>query len=197
MITPFGHTKLRQKTKHPYSKLIDNGNDTWSIKPVGLSTASGSLIRMYDNSTKQIQDVEVGDVVKSYWPTNMSLQDMDSLSYTTGSLTGTMSGSVVTGIINESFDEYYLINGSIKIPSVESEIMNNSMVFSKKIGTWSWSQPATLSVGNKLLDKDGSEVNIDSISLTTGNTMFYSLDVEDIDTYFQSDILVHNIPKKF
>ena len=35
------------------------------------STPSGSLIRMFDDSTKQVQDVEVGDVVKSYKPVGM------------------------------------------------------------------------------------------------------------------------------
>ena len=35
------------------------------------SSVSGSLIQMYDNSTTQIQDVEVGDIVKSYLPVGM------------------------------------------------------------------------------------------------------------------------------
>ena len=47
-----------------------------------------------------------------------------------------------------------------------------------------------------LLDKDGNEVEITSISEVAQEETFYSLDVEDIDTYFTSDILVHNIPPK-
>ena len=35
------------------------------------SSVSGSLIDMYDGSTKQVQDIEVGDVVKSYKPVGL------------------------------------------------------------------------------------------------------------------------------
>ena len=35
------------------------------------STPSGSNITMFDDSQKQVQDVQVGDVVKSYLPVGM------------------------------------------------------------------------------------------------------------------------------
>ena len=56
--------------------------------------------------------------------------------------------------------------------------------------------PDDMSTGDYLLDKDGNEVEITSISEVAQEETFYSLDVEDIDTYFQSDILVHNLPKR-
>jgi len=66
-----------------------------------------------------------------------------------------------------------------------------------KIGdTWSWKMPDEMSVGDYLLDKDGNEVEITSKTEVAQEETFYSLDVEDIDTYFTSDILVHNIPPK-
>ena len=52
---------------------------------------------MYDNSTKQIQDVEVGDVVKSYQPVGMSLSDMNFKNFSMSTLSGSFSGSVVVG----------------------------------------------------------------------------------------------------
>ena len=51
-----------------------------------------------------------------------------------------------------------------------------------------------ISVGDYLFDKDGNEVEITSKTEVAQEETFYSLDVEDIDTYFTSDILVHNIP---
>ena len=56
--------------------------------------------------------------------------------------------------------------------------------------------PDEMSIGDYLLDKDGNELEITSISEVAQEETFYSLDVEDIDTYFTSDILVHNIPPK-
>ena len=49
-----------------------------------------------------------------------------------------------------------------------------------------------------MFDKDGNEISITSKDENYTGTVktFYSLDVEDVDTYFTSDILVHNIPGK-
>ena len=61
-----------------------------------LSTVSGSLVKMFDGSTKQIQDVAVGNMVKSYLPVGMPDEfSADWLDYSTTSLDGsTMSDSV-------------------------------------------------------------------------------------------------------
>ena len=53
-----------------------------------------------------------------------------------------------------------------------------------------------LSVGNYFLNSSEQEVEITSISEVSESVKQYSLDVEDIDTYFQSDIVVHNLPPK-
>ena len=55
-------------------------------------------------------------------------------------------------------------------------------------------KPTDIAVGDYFLDKDGNEVEVTSITEVAQEETFYSLDVEDIDTYFTSDILVHNIP---
>ena len=48
---------------------LDERGVEWRLKPIqGKTAASGSLINMYDGSQRQVQDIEVGDVVKSYQP---------------------------------------------------------------------------------------------------------------------------------
>ena len=172
----------------------DTGNDTWRYSVNNSSFGvSGSLIRMYDNSTKQIQDVEVGDVVKSYQPVGMSLSDMNFKNFSMSTLSGSFSGSVVVGKQSQVGESYYLINGSMKVLADDT---NGAVFTSGSDGTWSWKYPYQLQQDDKLLDVTGSQQNINSISLVQSQETFYSLDVEDIDTYFSSDILVHNIPKK-
>ena len=64
--------------------------DLWDFKVViDYTTASGSLVKMFDDSTKQIQDIEVGDVVKSYKPVGMPDEMFadDWLNYSTTDLT--------------------------------------------------------------------------------------------------------------
>lgn len=172
-----------------------DGNDGYNIKSYGRTTASGSLIDMFDGTTKQVQDVEVGDVVKSYWPDGMSLSDIDYMDYTITNLTGSMSGSIVVGVTQDERSEYYLLNGT-KILSKTSYIAGDSDYFVKSSGAWSWKRTRDISVGDSLLQSNGTELEVTSLTEKSGSMTFYSLDVEDIDTYFQSDILVHNLPKR-
>ncbi len=179
----------------PLLSYKSDGDDGYTAKSYGRTTASGSLIGMFDGSTKQVQDIEVGDVVASYWPDGMSLSDVDYMDYTTTNLTGSMSGSIVIGITSDERTEHYLLNGT-KILSKSSFMAGDSDYFVKSSGTWGWEKTRNISSGDYLLQGDGTELEVTSLIEKTGSMTFYSLDVEDIDTYFQSDILVHNLPKR-
>ena len=200
LMTPDKQILTKKKDKLVLSiapKLILSG-DRYHIQNALLySTASGSLIRMYDDSTKQVQDVETGDVVKSYKPVGMpdEFYFEDWLSYSSTDLSGsTPSGSVVVRTFQEDYYGYYLINGSIKVPVMKQSIMKGARYFLKQGDTWTWAKPTDIDTGDYFLDKDGNEVEVTSKSEVAQEETFYSLDVEDIDTYFTSDILVHNIP---
>ena len=175
--------------------------DRWYGKSsMMLSTISGSLVKMFDGSTKQIQDVQVGDIVKSYLPVGMpdEFSAQDWMDYSTTSLDGsTMSGSVVVRTFESEAFGYMLVNGSIKIPYSDQAMHKGIQYFTKIGDTWSWKKPDEgLSVGNYFLNSSEAEVEITSISEVSESVKQYSLDVEDIDTYFQSDIVVHNLPPK-
>ena len=181
-------------------KFVLSGDRYHMQSPLLFSTASGSLVKMYDDSTKQIQDVEVGDVVKSYLPAGMPDEFYldDWLSYSTTDLSGSIvSGSVVKRTMNQDFYGYNLVNGSIKLPVMKQAMMKGARHFIKQGDTWSWGSPMDIEVGDYFLNASAEEVEVTSISEVAQNETFYSLDVEDIDTYFTSDILVHNIPPKF
>jgi len=180
-------------------KFVLSGDRYHMQSPLLFSTASGSLVKMYDDSTKQIQDVEVGDVVKSYLPAGMPDEYYleDWLKYTSTDLSGSVaSGSVVMRTMNEDFFGYYLVNGSIKLPVMKQAYLKGAKYFIKQGDTWSWGSPMDVDTGDYFLNTSAEEVEITSITEVSSSETFYSLDVEDIDTYFTSDILVHNIPPK-
>ena len=195
LMTPEKNILLRDTYIVHQTKITKSSLDSeiWSWgrgSEIGYTTASGSLITMYDESTKQIQDIDVGDVVKSYQPIGLPDESLGNIyaSYSTTDLSGSFaSGSVVIDIYSEEVPSYWLANNSIKYTY-------KSHHFVKKDDTWSFS--LDIEVGNYLLDKDGNEVEITSISEVLESETFYSLNVEDIDTYFQSEILVHNLPPK-
>ena len=202
LMTPDRQILIKKKDKLDVSmapKFVLSG-DRYHIQNALLySTPSGSNIRMFDDSQKQVQDVQVGDVVKSYLPVGMpdEFYFEDWLSYSTTDLSGSVaSGSVVVRTYQEDYYGYYLLNGSIKVPVMKQAMMKGARYFVKQLGTWSWVKPTDISVGDYLFDKDGNEVEITSKTEVAQEETFYSLDVEDIDTYFSSDILVHNLPKK-
>jgi hypothetical protein len=198
LMTPDKQILLRDKKDYDIlkrSKLVLSGDRYHVNNSLLLSTASGSLIRMYDDSTKQVQDVETGDIVKSYLPVGMPDEFFynDWLSYSADDLSGSVaSGSIVIRTFSDKSYGYTLVNGSIKMARNKS----GAKYFLKQGSTWTWKMPDDMSTGDYLLDKDGNEVEITSISEVAQEETFYSLDVEDIDTYFTSDILVHNIPPK-
>ena len=200
LMTPDRQILIKKKDKLDVSmapKFVLSG-DRYHIQNALLySTPSGSNIRMFDDSQKQVQDVQVGDVVKSYLPVGMPDEFFfeDWLSYSTTDLSGSVaSGSVVVRTYQEDYYGYYLLNGSIKVPVMKQSMMKGARYFVKQSDTWSWVKPTNISVGDYLFDKDGNEVEITSKTEVAQEETFYSLDVEDIDTYFTSDILVHNIP---
>ena len=200
LITPDRPVLIRVKDKLNTTiapKFILSG-DRYHIQNALLySTPSGSNISMYDGSSKQVQDVEVGDVVKSYLPVGMPDEFFfeDWLSYSSTNLSGSVaSGSVVVRTFSDDFYGYYLINGSIKVPYMKQAYFKGARYFIKQGDTWSWGAPDDISIGDYFLDKDGNEVEVTSKTEVAQEETFYSLDVENIDTYFTSDILVHNIP---
>jgi len=199
LMTPTGHIMLDHLDNNTTPEFLLSGSEDWNFKPTGqATTASGSVIHMYDGSTKQVQDVQVGDVVKSFLPSGMTDDSAGGMwvDYTTSSLTGSLSGSVVLSI--KSFENYgyYLVNGSIKVPATTQIKYESAKYFVKSSGTWGWKKVSEISNGDYFLNSSEDEVEITSKAAITGSETFYALDVEDIDTYFQSDILVHNIPGK-
>jgi hypothetical protein len=204
LMTPNKQILLEDKDELPLivapKFVLMSGKDKWThANQMMYSSASGSLINMFDGSTKQVQDVEVGDVVKSYKPVGLPDESYtyDWLDYSTTDLSGSVaSGSVVMRTMEYDHYGHILVNGSIKIAIMSQSMMKGARYFLKQGDTWTFAKPNEISVGDYLFNKDGNEVEVTSVSEVGENITWYSLDVEDIDTYFTSEILVHNIPPR-
>ena len=198
MMTPEKVVIFADRDAGKYIKLSPASTDRWEyVAQRGKTSASGSLIEMYDGTTKQVQDIEVGDVVLSYQPYGMPDESQNYLAYSTTDLSGSTSqGSIVVKIMKSMSYGYYLINGSVKAPYNVQQQNDDVRYFVKQGDTWSWVTPNNFQIGDYFLDPSGNETEVTSITENAGDTIWYSLDVEDIDTYFQSNILVHNIPPK-
>jgi hypothetical protein len=158
----------------------------------------GTPIRMHDGSSKNVEDIQIGDIIQSYNIPGMPDDDLagppqlsSMWSWTTSSIANAeLTSSVVTGYGSDELDQHYFINNEFKIGE-------GGTLFIKSGSEYSFKLPEYVETGMKLLNSSEEEINIDSISLVSEKTTFYSLDVEEIDTYFGSDILVHNLPPCF
>ena len=126
---------------------------------------SGTKILIYGGSYKNIEDVKEGDYVVSF---NLK------------------TGRIVDGLVKKKFvhdydGEYLIINGKIKVTP------NHPLFVNEK-----WVEAGKIKVGDKLLYKNGSEVNIVSITVARGKIKVYNLEVGATGNYFAEDVLVHN-----
>ena len=204
LLTPEDNLILASFYNPVKSHLVEpeNRSDGWAVWKLhpyrGASSISGSEIRMYDGSTKQVQDIQVGDVVKSYQPIGMPNSDLNYANWNTDDLDGSFfSGSVVVGKNEFPTSFYYTVSGSNN-KEYKRHQLSSTFVFDSGSDSYRFIPTWMLEAGDRMFDKDGNEITIvskEEVVLENPIT-FYSLDVEDIDTYFSSDILVHNLPSK-
>ena len=123
----------------------------------------GTLIQL-PSGIKSIEDIKVGDVVKSF--------DVGT-------------SSVVNSKVTETFvhsDRYYMIlNGTIKTTSVHPFYSDGN-----------WIEAGDLSIGDKILHVDGLEHTVETIELSDEPVTVYNFEVDGTHNYFAEGYLVHN-----
>ena len=113
---------------------------------------------------KSIEEVEIGDIVKSF--------DVGTSSVVDSKVTKTYVHT----------DRYYMIlNGNIKTTSVHPFYTDGK-----------WVEAGDLSIGDKILHVDGLEHTIETIELSDEQVTVYNIEVGGTHNYFAEGYLVHN-----
>ena len=138
------------------------------MTPMGMTPSygcfvAGTLVQL-PNGIKYIEDIEVGDTVKSF--------DVGTSS--------TVSSKVTETFVHH--DRYYMIiNGIIKTTSVHPFYSDGN-----------WVEAGDLSIGDKILHVDGLEHTIERIELNDEPVTVYNFEVDGTHNYFAEGYLVHN-----
>ena len=151
-----------------YEPSSMNGNGMMS--PMGMGGmgmqgcfTAGTLVQL-PNGIKYIEDIEIGDIVKSF--------DVGTSSTVNSKVTETFVHS----------DRYYMIiNGIIKTTSVHPFYSDGN-----------WIEAGDLSIGDKILHVDGLEHTIETIKLSDETVTVYNFEVDGTHNYFAEGYLVHN-----
>jgi hypothetical protein len=125
---------------------------------------ANTKILMTDGDVKNIEDIQVGDMVQSY--------DVESTSIVKSKVTETF-------VHNDK--QYMVINGVIKTTSIHPFYCNEE-----------WVEAGNLSVGDKILHVDGLEHTIETIEKSDIPSTVYNFEVGGTHNYFAEGYLVHN-----
>jgi hypothetical protein len=145
-----------------------------------------TIITLSDGSTKLIQDIQVGDVLKSIDVSGMPQPSNEWYSWSSNTLNYVDSTSTVINFTTYEFDSVVNINEG-RLIATDS---HNHVV--KQNGVWYIRTTSELNVGDVLLDMDNSEFEITSLVTITEPTTVYDIDVNNSNLYFANNVLTHN-----
>ena len=127
---------------------------------------SGTKITMSDSSFKNIEDVKIGDYVRTY--------DIINSRITSNRVSKTFHHPA------DNLDGYLVINGFLKVTSVHRILINNY-----------WQAIGSAKIGDTLTTETGQMI-ITSIEKFNEKVPTYNFEVENTHTYYADGILVHN-----
>jgi hypothetical protein len=145
-----------------------------------------TIITLSDGSTKLIQDIQVGDVLKSIYVSGMPQPADEWYSWSSDTLNYVSSTSTVVNFTTYEFDSVVNINNG-RLIATDS---HNHVV--KQNGVWYIRTTSELNVGDVLLDIDNTEFEITSLITIIEPTTVYDVDVNNSNLYFANNVLTHN-----
>jgi len=155
----------------------------------------GTPIDMADGTTKNVEDLEIGDWVLSMnMPGQLDEDEEDWRSCRFAdekTETFTQHSASVQDINFDFAFNYWNINDGQELITGEHEMLYKPL----NENVWMWQLVPNMKVGANVMDKNGNEVEITSLeNVIDDDTGFevVQVDVEPLDVYFGKSFLVHN-----
>ena len=180
----------------------DDSHTATLIKESGVSGCfiAGTPVLMSNGTTKNIEDIVVGDVLSSMTIDGMTLDgDWDSYKDFT---TSDISSSTLSTANVESVNAYdnYPLSKRITLSNGETmTVTGTHPIFVYRDGQYIWAKPTmeypndnVIDINDKFVNKDKELITIQSLEDVSDSVTVYTLDVEDLDVYFVNGVLVHN-----
>lgn len=147
----------------------------------------GTSIEMADGTTKLIEKIRVGDVLKGM-KINDAPEDDTIVGWSTNDLNLIETEVIVRGIQPIYATGVYNFNNGL------IETSEDHAHFIKRGDAWSFIQSKNIQVGDFLVDKDSTSIEITSIDVLQGEDrkVVYNMNVENTDTYIANGLVTHN-----
>jgi hypothetical protein len=155
--------------------------------PGGGCLIYGTQVSMIDGTTKEIQNLVIGDIVKSINIDTMADGESESLNWSSDTLTYTSAQSEVVATTEYSVDTIYSFNTGL----IEASKEHNHFI--KRNNTHMFLRSDNIQVGDYFLNDENVFIEITSIEQNSdSNNFVYKIDVESKDLFFGNGILTHN-----
>ena len=169
------------------ASVTDSINATLTQAYVGACLISGTQITLTDNSLVNIEDLVVGQVLKSTvfgdMPDGDNYETLSGWSQSNPVLSTTTAELI--NITPYTVSEVYNLNDGLLTSS------GTHLHIIKRGGNWSVIKAMNIVEGDILMSTTG-EITITSIVVDNTSTVVYKLDVETNDTFIANGIVTHN-----
>jgi intein/homing endonuclease len=146
---------------------------------------AGTKVTMEDGSEKNIEDVELGDVVLSFNEETQTIEPKKVINLNSPIHNDLIQYTLSSGTtITSTFDHPYYVNG-LELASYKPELTNSRYDIARNVNQ--------IKVGDVVRFKDGGFHSIDNIEeLPLVDTQTYIVTVEDTHNFYANGILVHD-----
>ena len=155
----------------------------------------GTKVILQDGSEINIEDLNVGDVIKSWVPTGLPDENQDSESdqvewrfFLSPNLDGQEQNVTVKDITFNFAEGYYSINNGL----IKSTGTHPLYVYDNEIQKYHFKNVETLLPGDKLVNGDWTETTIVDIEKIDADVEIVTLNVENADVYLANGLVSHN-----
>jgi hypothetical protein len=156
----------------------------------GGCLAYGTKVLMYDGSYKNVEDLIIGDIVKSIVISGLEPGSEEAwVNFLTNDFQYEESLSIIYNIKDDSYSQYYLINNRLKATFEHP-------IFVKRNSDYLFVKTENLLIGDYVFNSNNEFEIVDSISIIDDVIKTININIEENDVYFGDNILVHNLAEK-
>jgi hypothetical protein len=155
----------------------------------------GTKVTLSNGTEINIEDLNVGDEIKAWEPTGLpdesqpiDNEETDWRFYLSSTLSGDAKNVVVRDITFNFAEGYYSINNGL----INATGTHPIYVYDSEIGQYHFKNTETLLPGDKLVNGDGSEIEITNIEVVTADVEIVTINVENADVFLANNLVSHN-----
>ena len=187
-ITPYSATGCdgTSDTSFETSHKSDAINEFCGCAGGGGCLVYGTKVLMYDGSLKNVEDLIIGDIVKSIAISGLNPNiELNWIDWLTNDFQYEDGLSIIMSIDDNSFSQYYVFNNLLKATYEHP-------IFIKRDNVCMFQMAENLVIGDYFFNSNNEFEIISSIDIIDEPIQTININIEENDVYFADGILVHN-----